>query len=111
MNTNTGRYTVTPDTEIGPDIDLAEEPVTGADGERVTEASTEEYTTARAEAARKGGRPSLGGRPGSSPPVAFRIPDELREEALAIAQREGRSISAIAREQLERYVAAHRDAA
>lgn len=100
------RYTVTDDTEIVTDIDLDAEPTTAATGERYTEAEAEAYTEQRAAEARKGGRPSLGNR-GASPQVAFRIPAELRAAAEAVAAQEGRTISAIAREQLERYVNSH----
>lgn len=108
MSTNTGRYTVTKDTKIGPDVDLDAEHLTDVTGEPITEASTEAYTEQRS-ATRERGRPSLGSK-GSSPSIAFRIPPELREQAEAIAAREGRTISAIAREQLEHYVLTHSSA-
>ncbi|UOQ58539.1 hypothetical protein MUN78_06875 [Leucobacter allii] len=111
MSTNPlDRYKVTDETEVGPDVDLDSEHVTEAStGERVTEASADAFTTERAAEANRGGRPSLGS--GRSPQVAFRIPAELREQAEEIASREGRTISAIAREQLERYVNSHHNAA
>lgn len=107
---NLDRYAVTEETEFGPDIDLDVEHVTDGQGDRVTEASTEAFTVQRAEEVRRGGRPSLGTK-GSSPSIAFRIPPELRAQAEAVADREGRTISAIAREQLERYVESHSTAA
>lgn len=108
--TKKNRYAVTEETVIGPDIDLDTERVTDAQGERITEASTEAFTVQRAEEARRGGRPSLGSK-GSSPSIAFRIPPELRAQAEEVAEREGRTISAIAREQLERYVESRTTAA
>jgi len=111
MSTNPlDRYRVTDDTEVGPDVDLDAEHLTDADGNRITETSTDAFTAERAAEARRGGRPPLG-KKGASPQVAFRIPAELREQAEAIAAREGRTISAIAREQLERYVSSHTNAA
>lgn len=51
------------------------------------------------------GRPSLTGDPKESPQVSFRIPSELREQAKARAKREGTTVSALARQALERYLA------
>ena len=50
------------------------------------------------------GRPSLTGRPASSPHVGFRVSPELRDEAEAIARARGGTVSALAREALEEYV-------
>jgi predicted DNA-binding protein len=38
---------------------------------------------------------------GRSPAVAFRLPRELRQKAEAVAEREGKTISQLAREALE----------
>jgi predicted HicB family RNase H-like nuclease len=51
---------------------------------------------------RRVGRPSLG--EGVSPRVNFRITQALHERALERAQREGKTVSQIAREALEKYV-------
>jgi hypothetical protein len=51
------------------------------------------------------GRPSLTGKPGHSPRVSFRVTDELRASAEAEAQRRGCTVSQLAREALERYLA------
>jgi hypothetical protein len=51
------------------------------------------------------GRPSLSGTPGHSPRVSFRMPDQLRERAEAEAERRGCTVSQLAREALERYLA------
>jgi hypothetical protein len=50
------------------------------------------------------GRPSLAGR-GESPQVRFRLPTDLRERATQRARAEGKSVSQLAREALERYLA------
>lgn len=50
------------------------------------------------------GRPSLSGEH-TSPQVTFRLPAHLRVKAAERAAREGRSVSALAREALERYLA------
>lgn len=50
------------------------------------------------------GRKSLGGADGVSPRVNFRMTSELHTRAQARAEREGKTISEIAREALEQYV-------
>lgn len=65
----------------------------------MTEANTEEYST------RAVGRPPLGERGTTSPQIAFRIPVDLRERAARVAEAEGITVSALAREALEKYVA------
>jgi hypothetical protein len=50
------------------------------------------------------GRPSLSGDQ-TSPQVTFRLPGELRAKAEERAQREGKTLSALAREAMERYLA------
>jgi hypothetical protein len=50
------------------------------------------------------GRPSLDGN-GASPRLSFRVPRELYDAAAQRAIEEERTISAVAREALERYVA------
>lgn len=50
------------------------------------------------------GRPSLGDAPGvHSPRIAVRVPEDLHRRAVARAASEGRSISAVVRDLLERY--------
>lgn len=97
---NSAHYRVTAETVVGPDIDLDQEIIVSRSGQRLTEAAADAISASR------GGRPSLGAG-GSSPQVAFRIPSELRERAERLAAVEGRSLSAIAREQLERYLDEH----
>jgi hypothetical protein len=54
--------------------------------------------------AKRVGRKSLGGTVGSSPRVNFRMTTELQARAQARADREGKTVSEIAREALENYV-------
>jgi hypothetical protein len=54
---------------------------------------------------RGSGRPSLTGEPKHSPRVTFRLDPEVRDRAVARAEREGKTVSALAREALERYLA------
>jgi len=51
------------------------------------------------------GRPSLTGEPKHSPRVTFRLDSDVRDKAALRAEREGKSISALAREALEHYLA------
>lgn len=51
------------------------------------------------------GRPSLTGEKAASPQVTFRLTPELRARAEAEATRQGRRLSDVAREALERYLA------
>lgn len=51
------------------------------------------------------GRPSLTGERVASPQVTFRLAPELRARADAEAARQGRLLSDLAREALERYLA------
>lgn len=88
---------------IGPDVDLAAEDVRDRQGRRITE----EYAQHAAEEAlqlARPGRPSLGAPGRHSPRVSFRIPEQTRRRAEQRAAREGRSVSELAREALERYL-------
>ncbi|MGH3693507.1 MAG: hypothetical protein ACRDRX_05835 [Pseudonocardiaceae bacterium] len=50
------------------------------------------------------GRPSLSGGSTHSPQVTFRMPDQLHKQAVNAAEREGKTVSALAREALEQYL-------
>lgn len=50
------------------------------------------------------GRPSLADEGGTSPTIEFRLPSSLRERVEQVAQREHRTVSAVARAALENYV-------
>ena len=54
--------------------------------------------------AKRVGRKSLAGADGTSPRVNFRMTAELQARAQARAEREGKTISQIAREALEEFV-------
>ena len=93
------RYRVTE-----PDVDLATEDVRDSKGRRVTE----DYARRAAEydpAAVRRGRRSLTGGSTHSPRVSFRVPESLRTAAEQAAAREGKSVSELAREALEQYLA------
>ncbi len=55
-------------------------------------------------ASRRIGRKSLGGSQGAFPRVNFRMTAELQSRAQARADEEGKTVSQIAREALERYM-------
>ncbi|TQN43438.1 hypothetical protein FHU33_2883 [Blastococcus colisei] len=89
---------------MGPDVDLRREDVRDSQGRRITEEYAERATDdALAFVGR--GRPSLTGAKAPSPQVTFRVTPELRAKAAAEAARQGRRISDVAREALERYLA------
>lgn len=88
---------------LGPDVDLQAEDVRDRQGRRVTE----EYAERAAEEAlrlTRPGRPALGAVGQHSPRVSFRVPEQVRRQAEERAAAEGRSVSEIAREALERYL-------
>ena len=90
--------------QVLPDVDLAVDDVRDSQGRRITE----EYARAasgQALASVGRGRPSLAGTRGTSPQVTFRVTPELRARAAAEADRQGRRVSDVAREALERYLA------
>jgi predicted HicB family RNase H-like nuclease len=93
---------ITPETPIGPDVSLDQDDVRLADGTRLTaEAASQIVEDAR----RAAGRPSLTGPGKHSPQVSARVPPELRAAAERQASREGKSVSQLIRELLERYLA------
>jgi predicted HicB family RNase H-like nuclease len=92
-------------TPIGPDVDLDRDDVRLADGTRLTEQKATDIVD---EVRRRGGRPSLTGQAAVSPRIAFRVDPRVRDSAAQIADREGKTISQLAREALEARVAAER---
>ena len=94
-------------TPIGPDVDLDRYDVRLADGTRLTEQEAADIVD---QVRRRGGRPSLTGRAAVSPRIAFRVDPRVRDSAARIADREGKTISQLAREALEARVAAERSA-
>lgn len=89
--------------EPGPDIDLSKEVVGDRSGRRITQAYVDRAVREVHEQMGRG-RPSLTGRAAPSPQVTFRLPPELRAKAEARAKREGKRVSDVAREALERYL-------
>ncbi len=89
--------------KVGPDVDLGVEDVRDRQGRRVT---TEYAERAAEEALRlaRPGRPALGAVGQHSPRVSFRVPEQIRRRAEQRAAEEGRSVSDILREALERYL-------
>ena len=98
---------ITSSTPIGPDVDLDRDDVRLADGTRLTEQKAADIVD---EVRRRGGRPSLTGQAAVSPRIAFRVTPGVRDSAARIANREGKTISQLAREALEARVAAERSA-
>ena len=96
------RPAVTPDSPIGPDVDLDAEDVRLAHGTRLTEQRSAEIVD---EVRRRGGRPSLTGEAAASPRIAFRVTPGVRDRAAQVAAREGKTVSQLAREALEARVA------
>jgi|SRR5215831_9048821 len=93
---------ITPDTSIGPDVNLDQDDVRLADGTRLTAETAAQIVQ---DARRAAGRPSLTGPGKHSPQVSARVPPELRDAAERQAKREGKSVSQLIRELLERYLA------
>lgn len=94
---------ITSTTPIGKDVDLRHEDVRLPDGTPVTDDLVDDVVD---EVRRKGGRPSLTGDASVSPRVSFRVTPGVRERAAIIAEREGKTISQLAREALEARVRA-----
>lgn len=108
MSVNPKRFVVPPDADID-DVDLDDEEVRLRDGRRLTEELAEELAEETlAEVRRRNlvpGRKSLTGGSTHSPRVQFRVPADLREKAERRAAERGVSLSELAREALEDYLA------
>jgi hypothetical protein len=92
---------------LGPDIDLDKEIFLDNDGQRITEARAQEIAReTMAEYDRRVGRPALDSRNEGthSPQVSFRLSERLARKAHDRAAREGKTMSQIGREALERYL-------
>lgn len=88
----------------GRDIDLEQEDLRDRRGRRIT-ADYVRRAVADVHEKTGRGRPSLTGKAKPSPQVTFRLPPALRAKVEARAKREGRRVSEVAREALERYLA------
>jgi predicted HicB family RNase H-like nuclease len=80
------------------DIDLDTVDIRLPDGTRLTNQVAEEIVD---DVRHRSGRPSLTGRPAVSPRVSFRLTPDALDRATAMASREGKTISELAREALE----------
>jgi len=89
--------------QVGEDVDLTKDEVRLKDDSRLTDERAAEI--AEETLRRRRGRPSLAGDEETSPRVSFRVPEQLRRTADERARREGRTVSDLAREALERYLA------
>lgn len=89
---------VTPTTPIRDDVDLDCDDVRLRDGTRLTPHRAEEIVQ---DVRGRGGRPSLTGDAAVSPRVSFRVTPDVRDRAAAVAEREGKTVSQLAREALE----------
>jgi predicted HicB family RNase H-like nuclease len=87
---------------VGPDADLVED-IRDRQGRRITDEYAEQAAEEALRLARPG-RPALGAIGQHSPRVSFRVPEQTRRRAEQRAAEEGRSVSEIAREALERYL-------
>jgi hypothetical protein len=92
---------VTPDTQIGPDVDLDREDVRLRDGTRLTNDLAEAINE---DVRRAAGRPSLSGGRQHSPQVSARITPELQAELRKYSKRSGLSPSQVLRHALEQLV-------
>ena len=88
--------------QLGRDVELFRETVLDSTGERITESRAREMATYALEHVRRG-RPSLG-VVRRSPQLSFRLSDELAKRAQALAHAEGKTLSQVAGEALQRYV-------
>jgi len=101
-----GRQTgnkVTSDSGLGRYVP-SDEPVYDSRGNRVDQ---EYIERAVGDVHRALGRPSLSRSGGTSPTVSFRLPASERARAEEIARQEGKTVSDLAREALERYLVEH----
>lgn len=89
---------------VGPDVDLAAEDVRDSKGRRIDDEYVARAIQYDPRQVRRGRR-SLTGGEAHSPRVSFRVPADLLERAETVAEQEGVTLSALAREALERYLA------
>ena len=94
------------DYPLGPDIDLDAEEIYEPGGTRLTEHRAQDIAEETLTEVRRG-RPALGRGPVHSPQITFRLTKTARDNAAARAKAEGRTVSELAREALERYLASN----
>lgn len=90
----------------GPDVDLEREVILDSKGQRVDQAYVDR-ALAEVDAywKKQGGRPSLTGEAKHSPHVSFRVTPELKARAMREAEARGMTVSQLAREAFERFLA------
>jgi hypothetical protein len=88
---------------IEPDVDLAAEDVRDRQGRRITAECAEQAAEDALRIARRG-RPALGSTGQHSLRLSVRVPEQVRRRVEERAAQEGRSVSELAREALERYL-------
>jgi hypothetical protein len=95
------RYKIT-----GADVDLETEVIVDSDGRRIDQPYVDEVVaSAHGVLDKRSGRPSLTGKVEHSPQVRFRITPELKARAEHAAAEQGTTVSRLAREAFERYLA------
>ena len=99
MKKKNPKYTVA----SGKDVDLDREEIRDRRGRRITPEYVERAVADVHQNIGRG-RPSLSGLAQESPQVTFRLTPALRAKAEARAKREGKRVSQVAREALERYL-------
>lgn len=99
------KYTLAP----GPDVDLDVEDVREPDGTRLTNRRAEQIATEELTKTRRG-RPALSSEDEGqgSPRLSFRVPAQVRRRVEERAQAEGRKVSELVRDAVERYLATER---
>ncbi|WP_154674435.1 ribbon-helix-helix protein, CopG family [Nakamurella lactea] len=90
--------------KVGPDVDLDREVVRLPSGERLTRQRANEI--AAEITGRPLGRPSLSGHRKPSPAVSFRVDPDTLARVQAEAEREGVTVSQLARHALDEFLAA-----
>jgi hypothetical protein len=90
----------------GPDVDLEREVILDSKGQRVDHAYVER-ALAEVDAywKKQGGRPSLTGEAKHSPHVSFRVTPALKAKAMREAEARGMTVSQLAREAFEKFLA------
>lgn len=86
---------------IGPDVDLDTDDVRDSKGRRIDQ----DYVDEVVRASRSVGRPSLSYSGKQSPHVSFRVSEDTRARAERRARAEGKTVSQVAREALEQFLA------
>jgi predicted HicB family RNase H-like nuclease len=91
---------------VGPDVDLEVEVFLDSKGNRVDQAYVDRaLAEVEDDLARRAGRPSLTGKSEHSPHVSFRITPELKARAEKAAREQGTTVSKLAREAFEKFLA------